>query len=153
MPSSSAITSGGTSAVAETSVEVGSSSLSEVQSGGAVPMAASGIGMIGESTMGSIDTASVTLASALAPTGSPSAADFVLPGRQLSVLPIGLGIFAGVSFIALIIVGIVTYERKKYRRQFRERRIAEQAQAHLPVARGPGYGTIGAQMREREGVV
>lgn len=28
---------------------------------------------------------------------------FVLPGRQLSVLPIGLGIFAGVSVLALVV--------------------------------------------------
>lgn len=32
------------------------------------------------------------------------------------MLPIGLGVFAGVSVIALIVVGIVTYERAKHRR-------------------------------------
>lgn len=32
------------------------------------------------------------------------------------MLPIGLGVFAGISVIALIIVGLVTYERTKYRR-------------------------------------
>lgn len=32
------------------------------------------------------------------------------------MLPIGLGVFAGISVIALIVVGLVTYERTKYRR-------------------------------------
>jgi len=41
---------------------------------------------------------------------------FTLPGKKLSVLPIGLGVFAGVSVIALIVVGLVTYERTKYRK-------------------------------------
>jgi len=41
------------------------------------------------------------------------------------VLPIGLGLFAGISVIALIVVGLVTYERTKYRKAFRQRRLAE----------------------------
>ena len=41
---------------------------------------------------------------------------FTLPGKKLSVLPIGLGVFAGISVIALIVVGLVTYERTKYRK-------------------------------------
>jgi hypothetical protein len=49
------------------------------------------------------------------------------------VLPIGLGIFAGISVIALIVVGLVTYERTKYRKIFRQRKLAEQGSA-------PGYG-------------
>lgn len=32
------------------------------------------------------------------------------------MLPIGLGVFAGVSVIALFVVGLVTYERTKHRR-------------------------------------
>ena len=32
------------------------------------------------------------------------------------MLPIGLGVFAGVSVIALVVVGLVTYERTKYRK-------------------------------------
>lgn len=39
-----------------------------------------------------------------------------MPGRKLSVLPIGLGVFAGISVIALVVVGLVTYERTKYRK-------------------------------------
>ncbi|KIM30533.1 hypothetical protein M408DRAFT_328098 [Serendipita vermifera MAFF 305830] len=47
------------------------------------------------------------------------------PGQKLEVLPIGLGVFAGVSVIALIVVGLVTYERTKYRKAFRQRKLAE----------------------------
>ena len=32
------------------------------------------------------------------------------------MLPIGLAVFAGISVIALIVVGLVTYERTKYRK-------------------------------------
>ena len=45
-----------------------------------------------------------------------SATQEEVPGRKLEVLPIGLGVFAGISVIALIVVGLVTYERTKYRR-------------------------------------
>jgi hypothetical protein len=62
-----------------------------------------------------------------------SAAAFELPGKKLSVLPIGLGVFAGISVIALIVVGLVTYERTKYRKAFRQRKLAESAA-------GMGYG-------------
>jgi hypothetical protein len=44
------------------------------------------------------------------------AAITAVPGRKLSVLPIGLGVFAGISVIALVVVGLVTYERTKYRK-------------------------------------
>ncbi|KAF8622667.1 hypothetical protein AX15_006778 [Amanita polypyramis BW_CC] len=50
---------------------------------------------------------------------------FQIPGKTLSVLPIGLGVFAGILVIALIVVGLVTYERTKYRKAFRRRRLAE----------------------------
>ncbi|KAG5353754.1 hypothetical protein C0989_002537 [Termitomyces sp. Mn162] len=45
-----------------------------------------------------------------------SSAKFEIPGKTISVLPIGLGVFAGISVIALIVVGLVTYERTKYRK-------------------------------------
>jgi len=48
-----------------------------------------------------------------------------VPGRKLSVLPIGLGVFAGISVIALVVVALVTYERTKYRKAFRQRKLAE----------------------------
>jgi hypothetical protein len=57
---------------------------------------------------------------------SPSTTQFTLPGKKLEVLPIGLGVFAGISVIALIVVGLVTYERTKYRKAFRQRKLAEQ---------------------------
>jgi len=44
-------------------------------------------------------------------------APFDPPGKKLQVLPIGLGVFAGVSVIALLVVGIVTYERTKHRKE------------------------------------
>ncbi|KAI0063604.1 hypothetical protein BV25DRAFT_1824165 [Artomyces pyxidatus] len=53
--------------------------------------------------------------SSTASAGATQAA-FQIPGKKISVLPIGLGIFAGISVIALIVVGLVTYERTKYRR-------------------------------------
>jgi len=62
-------------------------------------------------------------------------AAFQIPGKKISVLPIGLGIFAGISVIALIVVGLVTYERTKYRKIFRQRKLAEQGQ-------GTGYGGL-----------
>ncbi|KAH9811752.1 hypothetical protein DFH28DRAFT_1178335 [Melampsora americana] len=57
----------------------------------------------------------------------PMETEFQLPGRSIMVLPIGLGIFGGISGIALIIVGIVTYERAKYRKQFRRRKMEEKS--------------------------
>jgi len=61
-------------------------------------------------------------------TNTPSAA-FSVPGKSISVLPIGLGVFAGISVIALIVVGLVTYERTKYRKAFRQRKLAESGAA------------------------
>jgi len=78
-----------------------------------------------------------------APTGTADAANasqttqsFTLPGQKLQVLPIGLGVFAGISVIALIVVGLVTYERTKYRKAFRARKLAEAGAAM-------GYGGTG----------
>ncbi|KAF8895877.1 hypothetical protein CPB84DRAFT_1815935 [Gymnopilus junonius] len=51
-----------------------------------------------------------------------AAAAFALPGKKLSVLPIGLGVFAGISVIALIVVGL-------YRKAFRQRKLAESGAA------------------------
>ena len=66
------------------------------------------------------DVPSATLA-ASAEQASESA--FQLPGRQLSVLPIGLGVTGGVSVLALGIVGFVSWERRRYRKQFRSRKM------------------------------
>lgn len=104
---------------------------------------AAGVGAVAAATSTvSIGRNAVTpsSAAAAAPSSSSSVVDgqaqaasdnagdqaFQLPGREIQVLPIGLGVFAGVSVLALIIVGIVTYERRKYRAQFRARKMAEQ---------------------------
>jgi hypothetical protein len=69
-----------------------------------------------------------------APSSSSSqSAAFAVPGQKIQVLPIGLGVFAGISVIALIVVGLVTYERTKYRKAFRARKLAESGA-------GMGYG-------------
>jgi hypothetical protein len=65
-----------------------------------------------------------TAAAANEGTPTPSSSDVVIPGKKFEVLPIGLGVFAGISVIALIVVGLVTYERTKYRKAFRQRRLA-----------------------------
>ena len=66
------------------------------------------------------DAASTSSSSAINGNSTDAAAadtsSFTLPGKKLSVLPIGLGVFAGISVIALIVVGLVTYERTKYRK-------------------------------------
>ncbi|KAI0318239.1 hypothetical protein OF83DRAFT_44573 [Amylostereum chailletii] len=83
----------------------------------------------------SVTTAVAASAAADSATATATAqAAFQIPGKQLQVLPIGLGVFAGISVIALIVVGLVTYERTKYRRAFRQRKLAE---AGTPY----GYGT------------
>ncbi|THH00162.1 hypothetical protein EW026_g2328 [Hermanssonia centrifuga] len=58
---------------------------------------------------------------------SSSPPPFQLPGKTLSVLPIGLAVFAGISVIALIVVGLVTYERTNLPlpQAFRQRKLAE----------------------------
>ena len=39
-----------------------------------------------------------------------------MPGRSLEVLPVGLGIYGGVTFITFMFVVFVTYERVQYRK-------------------------------------
>lgn len=66
------------------------------------------------------DAASPTIAAAAE---QPSESAFQLPGRQLNVLPVGLGVTGGVSVLALGIVGFVSWERRRYRKQFRSRKM------------------------------
>ncbi|KAJ3896831.1 hypothetical protein GG344DRAFT_60993 [Lentinula edodes] len=70
-------------------------------------------------------TATSSSATAAADNSNPTASlstqqlaetTYVVPGKSLQVLPIGLGVFAGISALALIVVGLVTYERTKYRK-------------------------------------
>jgi len=44
------------------------------------------------------------------------AAVFTMPGRSLEVLPVGLGIYGGITFITFMFVAFVTYERVQYRK-------------------------------------
>ncbi|KAK2463192.1 hypothetical protein APHAL10511_004847 [Amanita phalloides] len=85
----------------------------------AVPTPSSGV-----STAVAAFSSPSSVASAAAVSETPIE-KFQIPGRTLSVLPIGLGVFAGIAVIALIVVGLVTYERTKYRKAFRQRRLAE----------------------------
>ena len=82
----------------------------------AVTSATSSTNTPATSASSSVTGTEVSAASAEQASGSAVGAAFTLPGKKLSVLPIGLGVFAGISVIALIVVGLVTYERTKYRK-------------------------------------
>ncbi|KAG0706087.1 hypothetical protein DFH29DRAFT_903522 [Suillus ampliporus] len=72
-------------------------------------------------------TISATPSSTASISATPAVlAAFVMPGRSLQVLPVGLGVFGSITGITIIIVALVTLERVRYRRVFRERRLAEQ---------------------------
>jgi len=55
------------------------------------------------------------------------AAAFAIPGRHLLVLPVGLGIFGAISAIVFLVVVAVTFERVRYRRAFRQRKMSQDA--------------------------
>ena len=61
-------------------------------------------------------TSTSTVLAGAAGQASAEEEPFTLPGQKLSVVPIGLGVLGGISAIALIVVGLVTYERTKYRK-------------------------------------
>ncbi|KAJ3764011.1 hypothetical protein EV360DRAFT_91516 [Lentinula raphanica] len=79
----------------------------------------------------SSSSASSSSAATVASTASAAASKttYVVPGKSIQVLPVGLGVFAGISALALIVVALVTYERTKYRKAFRQRKLAEQGAA------------------------
>ncbi|KAI9569744.1 hypothetical protein HD554DRAFT_2189854 [Boletus coccyginus] len=65
---------------------------------------------------------------ATSPTASTSpsaAAAFVMPGTSIQVLPVGLGVFGGITAIAIFFVAFVTWERVQHRKAFRQQRMAE----------------------------
>jgi len=74
-------------------------------------------------TSGSV--ASTSTSASMSATPAVQAA-FSMPGRSIQVLPVGLGVFGSITGITIIIVALVTFERVRYRRVFRERRLAEQ---------------------------
>ncbi|KAG1890384.1 hypothetical protein F4604DRAFT_1644052 [Suillus subluteus] len=87
-----------------------------------------GAAVVSSMVFNSVSTGSVTSTS----TGASMSATptvqvaFSMPGRSLQVLPVGLGVFGSITGITIIIVALVTLERIRYRRVFRERRLAEQ---------------------------
>ncbi|KLO18415.1 hypothetical protein SCHPADRAFT_936276 [Schizopora paradoxa] len=116
-----------------TSVSISSSASSATSTASAASSSSSASAAEDASSSGSASSTSVTTAgaassgTAAAENSSASATPFAIPGKKLQVLPIGLGVFAGISVIALIVVALVTYERTKYRRAFRKNRLREQA--------------------------
>ncbi|KZO93115.1 hypothetical protein CALVIDRAFT_268447 [Calocera viscosa TUFC12733] len=70
--------------------------------------------------------------------GTAAQAAVVIPGQSIQVLPIGLGVFAGIMVIALIVVGIVTFERTRYRKAFRSQKFRAKKMAEEGGAMGYG---------------
>ncbi|KZT54204.1 hypothetical protein CALCODRAFT_485719 [Calocera cornea HHB12733] len=126
----------GASIVAASSIDL--SSLGATPSVGIPPNPSSSVGasqlasILADSAPSSAATNTVLPANAGALTSSndtTSAAAVAIPGQSIQVLPIGLGVFAGIMVITLIVVGIVTFERTQYRKAFRARKMAEQGGA------------------------
>jgi len=119
-----------------------SSAATESSSSGSGGNAGSGGAAISANGVSTVTAPSGTNAAGAGPTPATAAeqqaapsesTSFTVPGQKIQVLPIGLGVFAGISVIALIVVGLVTYERTKYRKAFRARKLAE-------AGAGMGYG-------------
>lgn len=99
-------------------------------------MAAGGFNVATSIVTPSASASSISVNLIPAPTGtslqslassSPAVvAAFVMPGRSLQVLPVGLCIYAGVTAITFGFVAFVTYERVQYRKAFQQRRMIEQ---------------------------
>ncbi|KAK0225984.1 hypothetical protein IW262DRAFT_1359114 [Armillaria fumosa] len=121
--SASASAGGAISVNGFTSVSSDSSSATSTTSAAGTTLAATAAAAASD-TAGSASAAAAGSAAAAESSETQTSA-FTLPGKHLSVLPIGLGVFAGISVIALIVVGLVTYERTKYRKAFRQRKLAE----------------------------
>ncbi|KAG2058995.1 hypothetical protein BDR06DRAFT_949611 [Suillus hirtellus] len=87
-----------------------------------------GANVVSSMVFNSVTSGSVASTSTSAPMSATPAvqAAFSMPGRSLQVLPVGLGVFGSITGITIIIVALVTFERVRYRRVFRERRLAEQ---------------------------
>ncbi|KAJ7287424.1 hypothetical protein C8J57DRAFT_585615 [Mycena rebaudengoi] len=129
---SSATNSAGSGAGSTNSASTSSSATGSTQSGAG----SGGGGAVSENGVSTVAAPSSTNppGSAAEQQAAPSESTaFTVPGQKLQVLPIGLGVFAGISVIALIVVGLVTYERTKYRKAFRARKLAESGA-------GIGYG-------------
>ncbi|KAJ7259122.1 hypothetical protein B0H12DRAFT_427164 [Mycena haematopus] len=118
------------SASASSASETGASDPSNLGAGAAEPVSAGVVSLISApatAANGGISAATATPVAAAeqAPSSSASPSAFVVPGQSIQVLPIGLGIFGALSGIALIVVGILTYKRRAYRKLFRAKKLAE----------------------------
>jgi hypothetical protein len=118
---------------ASTTTDTAGAANTDPAAAGGGPISVVGPGVLPTDALGTPDPQKDQVSGTAAPAEAPSATPFQLPGKKLEVLPIGLGVFAGISVIALIVVGLVTYERTKYRKAFRQRKLAEQGA-------GMGYG-------------
>ncbi|KIK40451.1 hypothetical protein CY34DRAFT_24818 [Suillus luteus UH-Slu-Lm8-n1] len=85
-----------------------------------------GANVVSSMVFNPVSTGSATSTSASVSATPTVQAAFTMPGRSLLVLPVGLGVFGSITGITIIIVALVTIERVRYRRVFRERRLAEQ---------------------------
>lgn len=65
-----------------------------------------------------------------------AAVTFSIPGRHILILPVGLIIYCVLTGITILVVLFMIVERMRYRRVFRQRRLAEQGAAM-------GYGGMG----------
>ncbi|WWC87686.1 uncharacterized protein L201_002578 [Kwoniella dendrophila CBS 6074] len=82
--------------------------------------------------------ASSAFANATVAAASETAAAVAIPGQQIKVLPIGLGILGGLVGIAVAAVLYVTLQKRKYRKEFRSRKLAEEAS---PMGFSGNYGS------------
>lgn len=83
---------------------------------------------------GSAPASSASSTGAVTKTANSAAVvTFVVPGRHILILPVGLVIFCTITGIGMLVVGLMHFERMRYRRAFRKRKLAEQGA-------GMGYG-------------
>ncbi|KZT04580.1 uncharacterized protein LAESUDRAFT_287045 [Laetiporus sulphureus 93-53] len=81
-------------------------------------------------------TASASAASVSKTAESDASTAIAIPGRHILIIPVGLVIFCVLTGIMLLVIFFMHFERMKYRRAFRKRRLAEQG---APM----GYGGMG----------
>ncbi|KAI0915799.1 hypothetical protein AcV5_003621 [Taiwanofungus camphoratus] len=96
----------------------------------------SGSALADNSPTAANNAAGATSATAEADAAASSPPPFPIPGRHIMILPVGLVIFCVITGITILVVMFVTYERMRYRKAFRKRKLAEQGAAM-------GYGGMG----------
>ncbi|THH06610.1 hypothetical protein EW145_g3969 [Phellinidium pouzarii] len=134
------------SAISSVTSSAASANVPSVTASSATSQATASSGSPGTSVGDATAQSATAAADASSASASASAAAaFAIPGKTLQVLPIGLGVFAGISVIALIVVALVTYERTKYRRAFRQRKLAE-------TGASMGYGGTAESLQRVDGL-